>query len=207
MELVFRIIEILGILAFALSGAMVGLRAKMDLFGVTFLGLITTVGGGIIRDVILGNTPPMTFRDPTYALLALAVSLIVFLPFVRKSFTRVQQVFDTVLLVVDSLGLGIYTVTGIRTAYEAGFDSLFILVFSGVITAVGGGALRDVLADQPPYIFVKHIYAIASLTGALVCALSWGFIGDIWAMTLGAVTVFVLRLLAARFRWNLPRAE
>ena len=206
-ERLLLVVEIIGTVAFAVSGAMVGLRKGMDIFGVCILGLVTAVGGGVIRDLVLGNTPPATFQSPVYALVAVAVSLIVFLPFVRRLFDRFQNFYDHLLLGMDSLGLGIFTVVGVRTAYDAGHDGFFLLIFVGVITGVGGGVLRDILAGQTPYIFVKHIYACASLVGAVVCVVLWGLIGGIWSMISGAASVVVLRTLAAHFRWNLPRAE
>ena len=206
-ERLLLVVEIIGTVAFAVSGAMVGLRKGMDIFGVCILGLVTAVGGGVIRDLVLGNTPPATFQSPVYALVAVAVSLIVFLPFVRRLFDRFQNFYDHLLLGMDSLGLGIFTVVGVRTAYDAGHDGFFLLIFVGVITGVGGGVLRDILAGQTPYIFVKHIYACASLVGAVVCVVLWGLIGGMWSMISGAASVVVLRTLAAHFRWNLPRAE
>ena len=206
-EQLLFIVEIIGTVAFAVSGAMVGLKKGMDVFGVSILGIVTAVGGGVIRDLILGNTPPMTFRNPVYALVAVAVSLIVFLPVIRRLFDRFQSFYDHLLLGMDSVGLGIFTVMGVRTAYDAGHDGIFLSLFVGVITGVGGGILRDVLAGQTPYIFVKHIYACASLAGALICVLFWNLTGGAWAMVLGFVSVVLLRTLAAHFRWNLPRAK
>ena len=206
-EQLLFIVEILGTVAFAVSGAMVGLKKEMDIFGVVILGLVTSVGGGVIRDLILGITPPMTFRNPTYALVAVAVSLIVFLPFVRRFLNRFQNFYDHLLLGMDSVGLGIFTVVGIRTAYDAGYDGLFLLIFVGVVTGVGGGLLRDTMAGQTPYIFVKHIYACASLVGAVLCVLFWGWVGSPWAMVIGAASVVILRSLAAHFHWNLPKAK
>ncbi|MBQ1965812.1 MAG: TRIC cation channel family protein [Clostridia bacterium] len=205
-QLIF-FIEMIGTVAFAISGAMVGLKREMDIFGVTILGLVTSVGGGMIRDLVLGQTPPMMFRNPIYALAAVIVSVVVFLPFVRGFFRRFQYVYDHLLLIMDSLGLGIFTVVGVRTAYESGHGGFFLLLFVGVITGVGGGLLRDVMAGQTPYIFVKHIYACASLAGAAACIFLWNLLPGIWAMLVGAVIVILLRLLAAHFRWNLPKAS
>ena len=200
-------VEIVGTVAFAVSGAMVGLKREMDILGIVILGLVTAVGGGVIRDLILGNTPPHTFRDPVYAAIAVLVSILVFLPFVRRAFERVHRLYDTVMLVMDSLGLGIFTVIGIRTAYDAGQRGLFLLIFVGVVTGVGGGILRDVLAGQTPYVFVKHFYACASIIGALICVILLRFTGQTVSMTAGALTVVVLRFFAAHYRWELPKAN
>ncbi|MBE7057409.1 MAG: trimeric intracellular cation channel family protein [Ruminococcaceae bacterium] len=200
--------EIIGTIAFAVSGAMTGLKKNMDILGVTLLGLVTAVGGGVIRDLVLGITPPATFCNPTYALVAICAAIIVFFPFVQKMFNKNYRIYDLTMLIMDSLGLGIFTVIGIRTAYGQSSDhSIFLLVFVGVITGVGGGILRDILAGNTPYVFVKHFYACASIIGALVCCLVWNFTGEVLAMITGSVVVIVLRFLAAHFRWSLPKSK
>ena len=193
------ILELIGTVAFALSGAMLGVRKKMDLLGVVILGMTTAVGGGIIRDLILGITPPMAFRHPVYALLAVGVSLLTFLPGISGWI----NLNSAPVMVMDAVGLGIFTVIGVQAA--ADFDNVFLSVFVGTLTGVGGGVLRDLFAGDQPSIFVRHFYACASIAGALVCALVWGLNADL-AMSLGAATVIVLRILAAKHKWNLPRA-
>ncbi len=207
-ETVLWIFEIIGTISFALSGAVTALQKKMDIFGVVILGLTTAVGGGVIRDLILGQTPPATFQNPLYALVAVATAVVVFFPAVRCLFERHHRSYELVLLVMDSLGLGVFTVVGIRTAYGVSHDfSLFLLIFVGMVTGIGGGVMRDVLAGNTPYIFVKHFYATASLIGALLCVGCWRFVGETWAMVCGAATIVLLRLLAAHFHWSLPKAE
>ena len=202
------VFELIGTVAFAISGAITGLKKKMDIFGVVILAVVTAVGGGAIRDIVLGNTPPMTFRNPVYALVAIATGILTFIPVVRKLAGKTPKAFDMFLLVTDSVGLGIFTVMGIRTAVNAGQgENIFLLVFVGVVTGVGGGLLRDVMAGNTPYIFVKHIYASASLAGALLCALLWKPLGETAAMSVSAVVIIIIRFLAARFKWSLPKAE
>ncbi len=201
-------LEILGTIAFAVSGAMTAVDKKMDIFGVAILGLTTAVGGGVIRDLILGSTPPAVFRNPVYAVMALVVSVIVFLKPVRRLLGKKERVPELILLVMDSLGLAIFTAIGVR----AGFDcvdepTVFLSVFVGVITGVGGGILRDVMAENTPYVFVKHFYASASLIGALSMALLWDLLGPTYSMLLCTAVVFVLRMLAAKFHWRLPRVD
>ena len=201
------ILEIIGTVAFAVSGAMTGLAKKMDIFGVAILGLTTAVGGGVIRDLILGLTPPAMFTNPIYAAVAVVVSVVVFLPSVRRWLTAYGRVRDVLMLVMDSLGLGVFTVVGIQRAYTAtDHRGLFLLVFVGVVTGVGGGLLRDVMAGQTPYIFVKHVYASASIIGAILCAALWASLGATMAMLLGASVILTIRLLAAHYHWSLPRA-
>ena len=116
-----------------------------------------------------------------------------------------MAVYEKLMLVLDAIGLGIFTVAGVSTGMDMGYeDNLFLLLFLGVITGVGGGVLRDVLATQKPYILVRHVYACASLSGALLCALLWP-LGSIPAMWIGAATVLTIRILALIFHWNLPR--
>lgn len=207
METLVFILEILGTIAFAASGAMVGINKKMDIFGVCILGLTVSIGGGVIRDLILGNTPPNTFRNPVYATVAIIVSIIIFIPKVRGLLKKTQKVYDLSMLIMDSVGLGVFTVVGVQVAYSVPYETgYFLAIFVGVLTGVGGGILRDLFADDVPYIFVKHIYACASLAGAVLCALLWNVIGEAASMIIGSVTVMALRFLAAHFRWSLPKA-
>ena len=202
------VFELIGTVAFAISGAITGLKKKMDIFGVVILAVVTAVGGGAIRDIVLGNTPPMTFRNPVYALVAVATGILTFIPVVRKLAGKTPKAFDIFLLVTDSVGLGIFTVMGIRTAINLNHgENMFLLVFVGVVTGVGGGLLRDMMAGNTPYIFVKHIYASASLAGAVLCVLLWKPLGATAAMTISAIVIITIRFLAARFKWSLPKAE
>ncbi len=205
---VLLIFEFIGTISFAVSGAVTALQKKMDIFGVAILGLTTAVGGGVVRDLVLGQTPPNTFRNPLYALVAIATAVVMFFPIVRRLFDRYHRSYELVMLVMDSLGLGVFTVVGIRTAYAVSNEfGLFLLIFVGVITGIGGGVMRDILAGNTPYIFVKHFYATASLIGACVCVGCWPLLGETWAMVCGAAAVVLLRLLAAHYHWSLPKAE
>ena len=129
------------------------------------------------------------------------------LPAVRHLLAVESRAYELVMLWLDSIGLGLFTVVGVQCAFQQAENyNLFLLVFVGVITGVGGGVLRDVLSNQKPYIFVKHFYACPTLIGALLCALCWQHLGDIPSMLLGAAVILVLRLCAAHFRWGLPHA-
>lgn len=208
MNTLILILELIGTVAFAASGALTGLRKNMDIFGVAILGLTTAVGGGVIRDVILGNTPPATFRNPIYATTALLTTIFLFLPYIRKLLMRNQTLFDLCLFWMDAIGLGIFTVTGIRVAYaHVPQATLFLLIFVGVVTGAGGGLMRDVMAGDTPYIFVRHVYASASLAGAVICGLAWHYAGELPSMLLGAGLVILIRALSRQFGWNLPRAH
>lgn len=208
MDIFVTVLELIGTVAFAASGALTAMKKHMDLLGIIVLGVVTAIGGGIVRDLILGATPPFAFRDPLCAFVAIATSLLLFIPQLRRPLMRNQKIFDLAMLFMDSLGLGIFTVMGIWIAMDLSPDrSRFLLTFVGVITGVGGGVIRDVLAGQTPYIFVKHIYACASMVGAIVCAFLWKLLPEYAVMLLGVAIILIIRLLSAHFRWNLPRVN
>ncbi|MDE7311346.1 MAG: TRIC cation channel family protein [Eubacterium sp.] len=230
-ELMIFVMEMIGTIAFASSGTMLAVRKHMDLFGVCVLSVTTSVGGGVIRDLILGFTPPNMFRKPVYTMVALGVSILLFLiMFLLQNYYKAEAAeevlqdaigdmrqnlvwgkvgaaYDKLMTMFDAVGLGIFTVTGVNTARILGYDQKFLLIFVGVLTGVGGGLLRDVMAQEKPYILTKHIYACASIAGAFVCAYSGGRIGNLASMMAGAAVVMVVRLLAMHYRWNLPRIK
>lgn len=206
---VFDILELIGTVAFAISGTMVAVRKKLDIIGVLFLGVVTAVGGGALRDMMLGIAPPQCFQNPIYLVIASVTAFLFFLPLVRRPLMRLQRVFDLLLLWMDSLGLAIFTVSGVQTGMEQNPDgSPILLLFVGVLTATGGGVLRDVLAGDTPMVFVKHIYATASMIGAV---LFWGasMLGLDWRVgaLITTAVVFAIRCLAAHYHWNLPTAQ
>ena len=152
------------------------------------------------------------FQNPTYALIAIAFSVLIFcgLYFFQSKLThsKVQGVYDKLMMIFDSLGLGLFTVVGVTAAINIGYETTgFLQIFVGVLTGVGGGVLRDIMAGNTPYIFVKHVYASASILGAIVCVLLESRFGELTAMLVGAAVVFVIRILAAHYKWNLPRIK
>lgn len=201
------VLELCGVVAFAVSGALVAINHKMDIFGVSILGAVTAMGGGFIRDLCLGITPPIVLAKPIYAITAIVTSLIVFLPPVRRILHKEEKIFDTVIFIVDTLGLSIFAMSGIQMAYDTLAESnIFLLVFMGLVSGTGGSILRDVLCGQTPYIFVKHFYASADIIGSLVAILIWKTVGSETATIIGAFVIILLRFFAAKFRWSLPHA-
>lgn len=205
---IILLMEIIGTIAFASSGALTAIKQNMDIFGINVLAIVTAVGGGCIRDLIIGHTPPVMFIQPIYALVAIITCNLLFIIFYcnKKLLTNsFMMIYEKLMLVLDAIGLGIFTVVGVSAGMNTDYqNNLFLIVFLGVITGVGGGILRDVLATQKPYVLVRHVYACASLLGALLCAFLWP-IGTLPAMGIGAATVLITRLLAMKFHWNLPR--
>ncbi len=202
--------EILGTIAFAASGAMVGIRKRMDIFGICVLGVVTAVGGGMTRDVILGKLPS-ALRKPVYVEVSVATALAIFvLLYVKQDLLsgKMGTFYDKAMLIMDSVGLGIFTTLGVMTGIDNGYEwNSFLLVFIGMLTGVGGGLMRDMMAGEEPYIFVKHIYACASLVGALGCVWIYREWGRLPAVFIGAFIVMAIRFLAAHYRWNLPHPK
>lgn len=209
MNSVFFVLEILGDVAFALSGALTAMKRKMDIFGACVLGMTTAIGGGVIRDLLLGITPPTAFTTPIHALIGIGVSAFSYVPFVQKFLSgENHKKYDACLFFADTLGLAVFTVIGVNTGFELLHNpNLFTTVFLGVITGVGGGVLRDVMSLNLPKIFVKYFYACASILGALVCYLTYGIFGAILSSLLGLFIIIILRVLAAVLHWKLPKPK
>lgn len=210
-EFIF-ILELIGTVAFASSGAMIAIEKKMDIFGVNVLGATTAVGGGIMRDIILGLTPPGAFSHPVYVLVAALTSTILFVIAYAKPTAFESRVktdyYDKLMFWCDTAGLGIFTVVGIQAAVRAvGGENVFFFVFIGTLTGVGGGVLRDIMAGETPYILVKHIYPCAAIAGGIVCVVGRTAFGEAYGTILGLAATVLLRFLAAHFRWNLMRVS
>lgn len=203
------ILEMIGTIAFAISGSLVAVNAHMDVFGIVVMGVITATGGGVLRDIILGQFPPVAFQNPVYVAVAALTSLIVFVAIyygVHPRDERGNNNFRSLLLIMDAIGLAIFTVMGVNAAWQLNVEkNHFLCVFSGVLTGVGGGLIRDMTVNAVPYIFSKHIYAIASIIGAEVCVLLMQAGQTFSAIWVGAIVILIIRILAARYRWSLPK--
>lgn len=208
---IVSLFEIVGTVAFASSGAMVGIRRQMDIFGVLVLGVITATGGGVIRDLILGLTPPVVFQNYIYVVCASLVSALLFLIVYLKGHLLEKEFiikFEQIMMGFDAIGLGIFTVSGMNRALILTQEkNYFLVIFVGVITGIGGGMLRDVLAGMTPFVFVKHIYASASILGAVCYLFLYQRVEQVLAMCISALVIVVIRGLAAHYRWNLPRIK
>ena len=209
MDSVFFVFEILGVIAFSLSGALTAMKKEMDIFGACVLGMTTAIGGGIIRDLILGVTPPAAFVNPLHAVIGLAIPAITYLPRIQKFFARNKHKVQALsLMIADSVGLGVFTVVGVNACFDhLQTPNAFTAIFLGVITGVGGGVLRDVFSMNLPKIFVKHFYACASIAGAVVAYFAHIYFDALLASIIGAAVVITLRFLASFLRWNLPKPK
>ena len=207
MDTFFFILELIGTVAFAVSGAAVGIRKEMDIFGVCILGSATAVGGGILRDLMLGLTPPMAFRDPVWLIVGLVTSVLVFVPALRRPAVRNKRASDLVMLVSDAVGMGVFAATAILLAQRSGQHSVWLMAFVAMLTGTGGGVLRDVLAGEVPGVFRRHVYVSAVIAGAALFLLIQPLLPEAAAVLVSVAATVTLRCLAAHYRWNLPRAR
>lgn len=207
---IFEIMEVLGTVAFAISGSMVAIEKKNDIFGVLLLGLTTAVGGGIIRDIVLGHTPPRIFEARSTLLIAFFTSLAVFALayFFREKYKKSSNILDKINNVFDALGLGAFTVTGMQVAMNEGSHDVILIVFAGCLTGIGGGLTRDLMVNEIPFVLRKYVYAVASIIGGvLYWIMLQANISNTIAMVTGIAVVFVIRMLATILRWNLPKVQ
>ena len=208
--ILFNVSDMIGCVAFALSGAMTGLKYRLDIFGIMVLGVITALGGGMIRDLLIGRIPPMMFQKPIYAVVAIATSLLIFFIawLFRDRYQRMEPYIESLANVFDAIGLGAFTVVGMQAGINAGYgDNGFLLMFLSLLTGVGGGMIRDLFVQRMPGVLRKHVYAVAVLIGALVyLTLFRRNVSDLVATPVTILLVFTIRMLATHYRWNLPKA-
>lgn len=212
MDTFFLVLGIVGVISFSISGAMVAIDRQTDVFGVVFLAVVTTFGGGMTRDLLMGNVPPRIFSDGVSFAVSVATALLVFF-FVRifsGFYCRREALIYTVNNIFDALGIGIFAVTGAAIALESPVPALSHPVAAailGMVSAVGGGMIRDIVLRDIPFVLRKRIYALATLGGAALYVLlvSVG-VGAVVASLAGTVLTFAVRMLATVFKWNLPKA-
>ncbi len=195
-------LDLIGTAAFAASGAWAGIHKRMDLLGVLVLGVVTATGGGTLRDILLGDFPPFCLKDELYLYISLGVSLLVFF------FNRQMTFLKNPLLYFDAIGLGTFVVIGTQKAMSYQMGALGAILL-GVMTATAGGVTRDVLSNEVPLIMRKEtLYASVCIAGAvLLVLLSKTPLIGAPATLMAALTVIILRILAIRQNWTLPRAD
>ncbi|PKV88028.1 trimeric intracellular cation channel family protein [Streptomyces sp. TLI_146] len=195
-------LDLVGIFVFAISGALLAVRKNFDVFGIAVLAEVTALGGGLFRDLIIGAVPPAAFSDLGYFITPLLAAVLVF--FLHPEVERTQNAVN----VFDAAGLGLFCVTGTTKAYDYGLG-LTSSAALGLATAVGGGVLRDILANEVPSLlrWDRDLYAVPAIVGATIVALCIRF-DTLNAATSGAaiITAFLLRLAAMRYHWRAPRA-
>ena len=204
-ELIYAL-EIIGAAAFAVSGAMAALEREADIFGVIFLAVVTALGGGVIRDLLLGVTPPKMFVSYVYLAVAAVAALVVFADAYirREKYRKHRDKLDSINNMFDAVGLAVFTVSGMNTAMQQSDNVLLILVL-GMSTFVGGGMLRDMMINKMPKVLRKRVYAVASLLGGGVYYGLFALgVHETIAAVSGMVVIIALRVLATVYKWNLP---
>ncbi len=206
MDIIWYMFDMIGTIAFAVSGALVGVARKMDIFGMAVLALATAIGGGIVRDVLLGYFPPNSLRNVVYVTVVLAVTVIVFLIYNSRYRKHAMGPRSRAsYLLADALGLASFTVTGASAGFKLYPELPIFIVLLGTITAVGGGIIRDMLAQRIPSVLKEDVYALPSIIGGIVyyfmVTSSWDSMAVYGAFTV----VLVIRLLAIKYNWSLPK--
>lgn len=207
----FTVIEIIGVCSFSMSGSIIGIRKRLDAFGVLVASLFTAFGGGLMRDLLLGNVPPIVFRNYTDLIFCIAFSIIAFLSAYKnkKHFEEDSPIIDKINNIVDAVGLGLFTVIGIEAGIDNGHtDNAPFVIFLGVLTGIGGGMIRDVCIGEIPFVLTKRIYALASIAGGILYYMLLVRVGwnEVLCTAIAVTFIFVIRMLASIFKWDMPKA-
>lgn len=201
-QVIVLILDLFGTMAFAVTGAFKAIEHKADIVGIIILATITGVAGGTMRDIVLGHFPPHSIADPNYVIITTITGVILFFLYPK------MQKHWNLFLKFDALGLGVFTAIGATLAYQLFGMNFLAMALAGMLTAVGGGILRDMFVNEIPMVFVKELYASASFLGVVVffIILETGF--QIEVATIGSIVVTtVLRLVAMKYNWNLPKVR
>lgn len=201
-ETLLYALDLFGTMAFAVTGAFKAIEHKSDIVGIIILATMTGVAGGTIRDIIIGKFPPNSLSDPWYVIITASTGLIIFL-----LYSKIHKHWN-LFLKFDALGLGVFTIIGATFAYHVFGLNFLAMALAGMLTAVGGGILRDVFVNEMPIVFVKELYASASFIGILVFYFLLNVINEFYTSTIiGIAVTTTLRLMAMRYDWNLPKAK
>jgi uncharacterized membrane protein YeiH len=194
----YLVIDILGTVAFAISGVLVAMEKKLDLFGVLIIAFVTAIGGGTLRDLLIGNTPVNWMTTPVY-LITISATVFVAIIFVNQ-----LRYFRKSLFLFDTIGIGLYTMVGVEKGLNAGLSPVICIIL-GTITASFGGVIRDILCNEIPVIFRKEVYATICILGGIIYFVLIQFPFDTtYAYVAAILSIIVMRLLAVRFKISLP---
>ncbi|WP_138416783.1 trimeric intracellular cation channel family protein [Aquibacillus sediminis] len=188
----------IGTIAFGVSGALIGIRKQLDLFGVLFLCFTTSLGGGVIRDLLIGNIPPVNLINPRYFLVSLVAGILTIL-----FYEKITRLTDS-MLIFDAIGLGVFTAVGAHTAINLDYSQPFLIVAMGLVTGIGGGVFRDVFSKEIPLVFRKEIYGVASIAGSLLLIVTYDFLPSVMPLYLCLFTTFIIRVFTVKREWHIP---
>lgn len=196
------VLDLFGTMAFAVTGAFKAIEHKADIVGIIILATITGVAGGTLRDIVMGHFPPHSVSDPYYVIITVSTAVVIF--FLHPKVQKHWNIF----LKFDAIGLGVFTAIGATFAYQAYGMNFLAIALAGMLTAVGGGILRDMFVNEVPIVFVKELYASASFLGVVVFYLVLATVSNLEAATVSSIVVVtLLRLVAMKYNWNLPKAR
>lgn len=197
-----QILDLFGTMAFAVTGAFKAVEHKSDIVGVLILSTITGVAGGVIRDIIFGKLPPTAVINPLYIIITISTGVVIFLLY------PILKTHWNLFLKFDAVGLGVFTVIGSAFAYNIFGLNFLTMSFAGVLTAIGGGILRDALVNEIPLVFTKELYASASFIGIVILFVMLSININLSLASIPTIVVVTsIRLIAMKFNWNLPRAR
>jgi uncharacterized membrane protein YeiH len=200
-EFFIYVLDLFGTVAFAITGAFKAIEKKFDIVGILVLATITGVAGGTIRDIILGRIPN-SVADPSYIVATIASGIVIFF-----LYSRLKKHWN-LFLKFDAIGLGVFTIIGATFAYNVFGLNFLAILLAGILTAAGGGILRDIFVNQVPIVFVKEFYLSASFIGIVVFSIILYFTEDIYYATIvGIILTTSLRLIAIKYNWNLPKVK
>ncbi|HXT85001.1 MAG TPA: trimeric intracellular cation channel family protein, partial [Verrucomicrobiae bacterium] len=197
--LVIHLLDLFGTMAFAVTGSFKAIEQKADIVGVIILSIITGLAGGIIRDIMFGKFPPTALVDPIYLFITISTGITIF--FLYPKLKRHWNLF----IKFDAIGLGVFTIIGANMAYSSFGHNFLIMTFAGILTAIGGGIIRDTLVNEIPIVFVKELYVTASFVGVGIFYLLLIVLNSSLSAIISVICITTIRLLAIKYRWNLPR--
>ena len=210
MEIILDVIELLGVISFSAAGAMIAIDKETDMLGVLILSVVTCFGGGLTRDVILTDTLPALFSMRVELIICVSTSFIIFLAaaLFKREYVEEEATVNKINNVLDALGIGIFAAAGTEMFMDKG---ALVAIFAGTVTAVGGGLLRDIMLRDVPFILCKRVYCVAVILGSALYYIFETLVftegqGSVVSTLICLGVVFIIRMCATKFEWNIPKA-
>lgn len=212
MDIFITIIQYVGAVSFTISATIYAIHKRTDIIGALVFSLLTCFGGGVIRDIAIGQLPPsilVNYSSYNLAIVSIVVCLVFYhLAFIKRVHTFIDKHEHNFLLeFTDALGLASFVVSGMEIAIANGKTSFVVIVFAGCITGVGGGILRDICSAQIPSLFRKHIYLIPVIVASIFFALTYNKIPEVISVIITVLIIITVRMIAFKFKWNLPKPK
>ena len=209
MQTLLTALEIIGVFSFSVSGAIMAIDKENDFLGVLFLALVTCFGGGILRDIFIGNTPPLFFKMyiPIIISVLVATAVIVLAAIFKRQYVRNEKALEAVNNYFDAVGLSAFVITGAQICIEAGYTNPFLIISMGMLSGTGGSMIRDIIMNEVPLLLQRRVYLSAAIAGAGAYCLLLSFnVNKLLAVPISATLIVIIRVLATVFEWNIPKA-